>query len=445
MKFQKLVLILVFVLISLSNVVASSVSNAVPVSETIVRNNSTFLVDGWDELPFKHLKANKSWVEYVNTNYDPSPNWITILYDENNEKISPKCLSYSAATVADWFSLETGEVLDTYTSYLNNRIEYGHNPRELEAIYHDRHTFYNTYTYLFFDASVTWEQIPYNLKGYVDILTNPPSDWINVTDPDLGSNYLHTVKPGEYLPGGETENLKRSIPIVSNKEQVQSALERYGILYAHLDSTLVGWDLLGIEFPIHAVTLIGYGNYGGEDVFWIHDTYDRPYVNSSYQDVRYKAIDVFDLDSIYAFFDPTWSTYRHDNRRTGSSTFKGDLSNETSPDDFTFPGDGQTDGLDHPAFADLDGDGYQEIIVGTKNDVLIGNSSEARGRVFAYNFDKQGKDKAWWSTTNEDIGLYLPVIGTPTVADLNNDGNKEVIFGDTYGRMWVLNNKGDKL
>jgi len=96
-----------------------------------------------------------------------------------------------------------------------------------------------------------------------------------------------------------------------------------------------------------------------------------------------------------------------------------DLSNETSPDDFTFPGNGETDGLDHPAFADLNNDGYQEIIVGTKNDVLIGNASEERGRVFAYNHEEQGKDKAWWSTTNDE-GIRIPVIGTPTISDLNN-------------------------
>ena len=109
---------LILIIINFNTTIAS---DAIPVSKTTVTNNADFLINSWDELPFKHLKANKSWVEYVNTNYNPSPNWVTTGYDENNEKISPKCLSYSAATVADWFSLETGETLQSYSNYVKNR------------------------------------------------------------------------------------------------------------------------------------------------------------------------------------------------------------------------------------------------------------------------------------------------------------------------------------
>ncbi|MBC8500556.1 MAG: hypothetical protein ISS25_03265 [Nanoarchaeota archaeon] len=115
---------------------------------------------------------------------------------------------------------------------------------------------------------------------------------------------------------------------------------------------------------------------------------------------------------------------------------KGDLSSSSSADEFTFPSNGETDGSDHPAFADLDGDGKQELIVGTKKIVFIGNVSEERGRVFSFNFDKQGKDKAWKSTSyNKKIGIYLPVIGTPTIVDINGNGNKEVIFGDIHEKI----------
>ncbi|MBC8500563.1 MAG: hypothetical protein H8D38_02245, partial [DPANN group archaeon] len=388
-----------------------------------------YLIPEWDRLPFKDQRYNASWIDYVNSAY--GVNWEK----PSNPRV-PKCLSYGAATVNDWVKLTTGMTLGTYSNFVNNRTENGTNPRLLESIYHDSSPsicfIVPTLTYCyaaFYRDSVTGERVPFNTKGYADLLTNPPSDWLYEPDPII-SEINYDVMNGDLLDGYEF------IPIDTNAESLKEAIRKYGIIYAHMTFL----EIPEFFFPLHAITLIGYNDTDSSTDFWAHDSYDgEDFSNFS----RYSIVDQSEIDTAWAFFDPQWPTYRHDNRRTGSTTFKGDLSNETSPDDFTFPGDGQTDGLDHPAFADLDGDGKQEIIVGTKNSVYINNASENRGRVFALYSDGSGFDDDWTTTEGEtDVGLYLPVIGTPTITDINNNGDKEIVFGDIYGRFWVLNSQG---
>ena len=101
-------------------------------------DSEEYLVSGWELLPFKHQRAYLSWVEYVNDNLNPTNEWSEKGYDENNERVSLKCLSYAASTVLDWFYLQEGIPLNTYSNFVNNRTENGTNHRELESLYHSK-------------------------------------------------------------------------------------------------------------------------------------------------------------------------------------------------------------------------------------------------------------------------------------------------------------------
>ena len=92
-----------------------------PVYKSDIETGGGYLVDGWDSLPFKHQKANLSWVQYVNSEptLSPDPAWSESNYDTKNEKIAPKCLSYAAATMNDWFSIKTGKILGQYQNFIN--------------------------------------------------------------------------------------------------------------------------------------------------------------------------------------------------------------------------------------------------------------------------------------------------------------------------------------
>src|SRR3989338_1968842 len=129
---NKNVPILFFTLILLT---LQTMGVTIPVSKQTVIDNSDYLVDNWDNLSFKHQRADNQWISnYVNPVLDPKGlNW-----NDNDENISLKCLSYAASTIADWHSIETGQVLPYYQNILNNKTEFGHNPRELEQVYTDR-------------------------------------------------------------------------------------------------------------------------------------------------------------------------------------------------------------------------------------------------------------------------------------------------------------------
>ncbi len=141
-----------------------------------------------------------------------------------------------------------------------------------------------------------------------------------------------------------------------------------------------------------------------------------------------------------------WPTYRHDNLRTGTTAFKGDLSEDTDAEEFTFPINEDTDSSNNLAFADLNKDGDQELIIGTNKDFLIENNEEYRGRVFTFEFNKNDRYTLGWSTSNEkSASWFKPVVATPVISDINNDGFKEIIFGDKSGKIWVLNPDGEPL
>ncbi len=78
-----------------------------------------------------------------------------------------------------------------------------------------------------------------------------------------------------------------------------------------------------------------------------------------------------------------------------------------------------------PTLADLEGDGYQEVLVGNLNGYL-------------YCFDYAGNQR--WA-----YGTGSAVQSTPLAVDVNQDGLKEIFFGSDNGWVYGLNNGGGLL
>ena len=87
--------------------------------------------------------------------------------------------------------------------------------------------------------------------------------------------------------------------------------------------------------------------------------------------------------------------------------------------------------LSSPCLADLDGDGVQDIILATYDPV----NPYAGARVYA--IDMNGNDLPGWPV----IVTNGPIPGSPVVADIDNNGDREVIVGSGQ-RAFIWNHDG---
>jgi hypothetical protein len=98
------------------------------------------------------------------------------------------------------------------------------------------------------------------------------------------------------------------------------------------------------------------------------------------------------------------------------------------------------DGASSPAFADINGDGLNELIV-------------ADGNGLVHAFEKDGTEAKGWPVHTNPLALsakqtagrtvYGPVLlGSPTVADLDGDGWPEISATDTEGYLYVWDHTG---
>ena len=107
-------------------------------------------------------------------------------------------------------------------------------------------------------------------------------------------------------------------------------------------------------------------------------------------------------------------------------------------------------GTASPAFADLDGDGSEELVLGTDDGrvhALRPDGSEAPG------YPVRTPDASYWhpgSPTARADGIATPGgaigVGAPAVADLDGDGSSpEVVAADFQGRVHVWSSTGEPL
>src|SRR3989338_9133919 len=207
------------------------------------------------------------------------------------------------------------------------------------------------------------------------------------------------------------------------QNDLMGAFKKYGILYAQLYTAYV--------LPVHAVTLIGYGNYSGNDVFWIHETYDKEWDGDSDNvDVRYKGVYLNGLFEVFGIYDPSWPTYHHDYRRTGFTLLKGDLtaSNAIREMAFTIDNNNVPGSIDHPSIADVDGNGKQDIVITTSK-----YTSPYNGTVYDIERGTTSFSTKW----NVNIGNPIPK--APTLENIDSDKYLEVAFGERgYSRNSTL-------
>ncbi|MBV9284274.1 MAG: hypothetical protein JO176_06645, partial [Acidimicrobiia bacterium] len=105
-----------------------------------------------------------------------------------------------------------------------------------------------------------------------------------------------------------------------------------------------------------------------------------------------------------------------------------------------FPKFLNADGASSPAFADIDGDSRNELIIGDGNGFVHAykdDGSEAKG--FPVHTNKLNLT----STQTGGHTVYAPVLlGSPTVADLDGDGWPEISVADTEGYLYVWEHDG---
>ena len=171
---------------------------------------------------------------------------------------------------------------------------------------------------------ITGEYMPYDIKGYGDILAGNYPIWINKNDELLGSDYKINVYP-ELFPDISYFKAKSffggHLILSPTYKQIKDLIDKYGIVYAQFETEFI---------PVHAANLIGYGNFDcdrdgdTEDVFWVHESY----TDESGDYSKYKAIETKYINEVLAFYDPQWPFYHHDLRRTGFTLLKGDFNDK---------------------------------------------------------------------------------------------------------------------
>lgn len=348
-------------------------------------------------------------------------------FDNESDRIAPKCLSYAASTTNDWFQIMLGNPLRFHKNFVSNQSENGTDPRELEGLYHDKPNYQFLYNYFGFGLVpdlVTGELIPYNTEGYADILTSPPTDWKNEPDPEIGT-FEYNITPDEYLSGYDYEGVGTNG--IEAEAHLRKAIDKYGIVYIHA-------DLIYTNLPLHAITLIGYNvtpSPSNPNVniteFWYHDSYDG---ESGTDFSRYGTIRIYEINKAWIFFEPQWPTYHHDYRRTGFTLLKGDLtsSNAIRQMEYTLDNSKAPGSIDHPSIADIDGNGKQDIVITTSKYTSPYNGTvyDIERGLFSY-------------STKWEVNIGNPIPKAPTLENIDSDNYKEVAFGERgYSRNSIL-------
>jgi hypothetical protein len=85
----------------------------------------------------------------------------------------------------------------------------------------------------------------------------------------------------------------------------------------------------------------------------------------------------------------------------------------------------------HPAFADLDGDGKPDMIIGQQDGTLL-----------FYKNNSSGTNYAFQPVSGIVDGIDAGSTAAPTIADLNKDGKPDIIIGNRDGLLKLYLNKG---
>jgi hypothetical protein len=150
-------------------------TSGVPVS---AHDGSLNFVDGVvDSLPFKTQEERKERVEWFNSKFGTEFK-VQMSSSEGRRTATSKCMSVAASYVGDFWTVETGNKLPSYTNGVGGQKEYGHNPRLLECLFFENRNKTglsgkwagNFKTAPFGKDRVTGETIPFSPRGYSRVL-----------------------------------------------------------------------------------------------------------------------------------------------------------------------------------------------------------------------------------------------------------------------------------
>jgi hypothetical protein len=97
-----------------------------------------------------------------------------------------------------------------------------------------------------------------------------------------------------------------------------------------------------------------------------------------------------------------------------------------------------------PAFVDYDGDGDLDLVIG--NGTVTGGGDQGGTTALAYYRNDGNASAPAFSNTSDFDGIKVGGIYTasnvaPFLADLDTDGDKDIVLGDANGRYWVLDGR----
>lgn len=139
-----------------------------------------------------------------------------------------------------------------------------------------------------------------------------------------------------------------------------------------------------------------------------------------------------------------WYWWNQHGRKTPSYVYTFDTSNVFSnlnyadanklPDLAGWPQQTTYPGFSSPALADLDGDGSLEVIIGTGDPFTQNDNIPGAGQVYAWHAN--GQVVSGWPVSPKNVqGSDAQITSSPTVADIDGDGQVEVLFS----MIWDVN------
>ena len=256
-----------------------------------------FMIQNWEKLPHKCQEESHERINEVNQILKKKK-WS---YSKNFPVLT--CLSFATSEISDWWAMQYGWEIGTYTNFYNGKIENGFNPRELEVVYlHRSKKQYLKYPVVPLPDFVHKRPYPASNRGYARVVSEQQTEPLNDTIlTDITYEYSkdkYPFEPGKWL------RFKRGLK--SNKkytEILKNALHAHGPLLTHLEFV----DAIKHLTPaIHSVMLVGYGkplSNPDETVFILQDSYgDHP---KDYNDLEggpsYKYFKAKSLESVIAF------------------------------------------------------------------------------------------------------------------------------------------------
>ncbi len=387
-------------------------------------NAEAYNVDNYERMPYKNQKSiNENWLSYVNSEYSPSEGSWNIP-NENEDNFSQKCISYASSTILDYFILISGGILGQYQNFVNNRTENGTNPRNIEEMYRYKSSSdWLGYPTISTDQ-LTKEPITAWLNGFAKTITNPSSNFMHIDDTNLDNYNNYSINQDSY------SHLSGYKPIINTymlgytgKTRLKNIIKQYGPILAWQTGSGTYYFLSWFDFGVHANVVVGYNDTGSDILFTIHES-----VTGDNSDLI-TGSSLEDYVKFIAFYDPQWPTYHHDYRRTGFTTLRGDMtsSNQVRKTEWTLDTSGAPSAIDHPSIADLDGNGKQEVVITTSK-----YSAPKNGTVYSIERGWSSFSEKW----NTNIGNPIPA--APSLADLDEDGIKDVVFGLRNMTLFVL-------